>query len=328
MFLLLIMMNWSVRHKLSVLMSGWNTPLQLFCVIRSVCCVSLLPPWWCSNWLQPAAAHTHTHTPSAPIEHGGQSRCCVVVVLELQAAGRWPLLLFPPVITLSVSQLLPALNEQRAAGVQRQWADFTSALCSFSSVCVQPADQHHWLWLNHFHSCLWSELCLVQRPVTWVLLFRRWTQWRVSEVKSDILVSRRGSQFILRAQNWFSFIQMLLLELFFCSLRTLIVEGVNSALKESDWSRAQSSRQSEGCVCTVCVLSCVVLLCFVCMCYMCVCDSWSGCMQRYSDVFVSSVCVCLIWVCSCERTRPQQHPAALQWTPRIIKSQRSDWKLF
>ena len=37
------------------------------------------------------------------------------------------------------------------------------------------------------------------------------------------------------------------------------MEGVNAALKESDWSRAQSSSQAEGCVCTV--LCYVVLLC-------------------------------------------------------------------
>ena len=34
-------------------------------------------------------------------------------------------------------------------------------------------------------------------------------------------------------------------ELFLCLLRTLIVEGVNSALKESDWFRC---KQTEGCV--------------------------------------------------------------------------------
>lgn len=67
-------------------------PCRCPSVIQSVFCVPLLPPWWCSDWLQPAA-HSHTQL---PLNSSGHTRtywrCCCFCVGASDSAGMWQLM--------------------------------------------------------------------------------------------------------------------------------------------------------------------------------------------------------------------------------------------
>lgn len=71
-----------------------KVPSRCPSTVQSTCCGPLLPPWWCSDWLQPAA-HSHTQL---PLNSSGHTRptggvvVVVVVVLELltlQVCDSW-----------------------------------------------------------------------------------------------------------------------------------------------------------------------------------------------------------------------------------------------
>ena len=261
--LLLIMKNWSVTD--SVLMSGWNT-LRSRCsgVIRSVCCVNLLPPWWCSNWLQPAAAHTLTHTHTHTLSsHWTVDSPGVVLLLcwsSRQQVGdhRSCFLLSSHCECLCCFQL--SANRELLLNFTKtmSWLYFSSVLLQ----CVQAADQHHWLWMSQYQSCLLSELCLVLCPVTWVLLFRlehseEFLNWKVTFWRHAVARSSwselRDDSVSYNCCCWSCFCAhwgLLLWRVWTLHWRNLIGPELRAAARQRG----------------VCVQCCVMLCCFVFMC--------------------------------------------------------------